>query len=159
MKWSEKGIGCRRLLHMIVRGEQERIIQVYLHVLEENRSWMSSNPSQIMREFEMILEDNLEILQQQVIESESSNEIFPNSFYRLRGETIAIAYKITKRLEIYQTVIVSDEMEEMNMRVIPIASFVMNPVYIFPYGTYPLVPGPSQSSTTTSITDFYQVLK
>lgn len=123
---------------------------------------MTENTSNILKELLEIILENLELLQQQYheIENNEHNNRPCYLFYRLRGETISIAYKIQKRIESWCSLLIPNEFHSNNYQVIPKASFVLNPVYIFPYGTYPLLPGPSKTlptTTTTAITEYYQM--
>ena len=183
----------RKLLNILVNKKQNKIIQIYLHLLKEHFSWFNSNKGlsfflffsvsfvslisfndsfleDILKELCLILQDNLDILQQQVHDLESSSSDFSFSFFRLRGETVSLAYKVQRKSEHRQSILVCDDLHSNEFRAIPTASFIMNPVYIFPYGTYPLLPAPYPSSLSSSssslssslsmsITNYFRVIK
>jgi hypothetical protein len=144
---------ARQLFNLVIKGQEQRILPVYLHLIQENLDWMTRESDRILKELCLVVVDNLELLQQQTADLE--NETM-TSFHRLRGETISLAYKIQKRTDSWCSVLSCDG--NGNLNVLPKASFVLNPLYIFPYGTYPLLPGPTQTPTP-SITNYFKVVK
>jgi hypothetical protein len=161
-KFEKLSFGGRRLFHVIIQGKERRILPIYLHYMKEHLNWMTENSHDILKELSEIILDNLELLQQQYHDIENNEQASRPTplFYRLRGETISIAYKIQKRMESWCSLLVPNEFDSRSYHVIPKASFVLNPLYIFPYGTYPLLPGPSKTlsiGTTTTITEYYQM--
>jgi hypothetical protein len=155
--------GGRRLFHLTIQGQEKRILPIYLHYIQEHLNWITENSHEIFAELAGVILDNLELLQQQLHDIENNEQASRGQslFYRLRGETISIAYKIQKRMESWCSLLVPNEFDSRSYKVIPKASFVLNPLYIFPYGTYPLLPGPpktpSFTATTTTMTEYYQL--
>lgn len=152
----------RQLYHFIIQGTQQKIIPVYLHLAtKDNVQWFQQSSNQILSELCDVLLDNLDLMQQQVVEQQENDTRW--NLYRLRGEKIAIAYKIQQRTERSDTILIqTNEMDVYNYQAIQKASFVLNPLYVFPYGTYPLLPGPTKSKISTSsttITDYYKIAK
>lgn len=160
----ERGVGerssSRQLYHVIIHGQEKKLLPIYLHLATlKDILWFQQSSEIILSELCDVLIDNLDLIQQQVVEQQENE--FKWNLYRLRGENIALAYKIQKRTQRGDCILVNNtENDSNNYQFIQKASFALNPLYIFPYGTYPLLPGPMRTSTTTTtITDFYQIVK
>jgi hypothetical protein len=146
---------ARQLMNVVIKGQEQRILPIYLHLMKENLDWMARESERILKELCLVIVDHLELLQQQVADLENETV---NIFHRLRGETIAIAYKIQKRTDSWCSVLVKNGNGSTDLKVLPKASFILNPLYVFPYGTYPLLPSPTQTASPT-ITNYYKVVK
>ena len=53
----------RNLFHLVVHGKSEKILPVYLHLLEQDLKWMNKNYRKVLKDLCNVIEENLDYIE------------------------------------------------------------------------------------------------